>query len=217
MAVYVRKAAQKDGIDSNRDADPHAFRPWKKLPVGSSGSPDAMSEDLNAIKAELRQALKVTHQGSYNRRASSKRAIPLLARLRTELASWIEHRGETAEALRLLALAEEALLNYEAAVVLLEKIVRLGPRASQKDLKRLAACRQASQMWHKLRLTPDELNELGRYLKDKLLDTAEERSLRWTENWLSDNRPQDQETILDSIRELGFFSDYQVLHNLIPG
>ena len=72
-------------------------------------------------------------------------------------------------------------------------------------------------MWRALTLAPDELVALGVFLRDKLLDTAPERSLRWTEEWLDENKPSSKNETVLSLRKLGYFSDYQVLQNLVPG
>jgi tetratricopeptide (TPR) repeat protein len=174
-------------------------------------------DDLDGIRRLLNKGLGLSKQGSYQRRAPSQSAVPFLRQARCELEAWIEQNGEFVEALRLLALADEALLDYRSAVRCLEKVIALSGRNDRKDLKRLAACREASRMWRMLALNPDELRALGRYLRDKLLDSAPERSLRWTETWVSENRPIDKNEVLAGIQELGHFSDYQVLHNLVPG
>jgi hypothetical protein len=130
---------------------------------------------------------------------------------------WIRTNGETVDALRLLALAEESLLDYPRAVRFLERVVELSPRPDRKDLKRLAACREAAQMWKQLKLNPDELEALGCFLRQKLTDSAPERSLRWTEAWLSHNDPATKKSTLESLNSLGYHSDFQVLVNLVKG
>jgi hypothetical protein len=109
------------------------------------------------------------------------------------------------------------MLNYDEAAELLEEVVKLSPRPDRKDLKRLAACREACRGWRGLGLDPEELAALGSYLHDKLLDCTPERSLRWTRNWLKDNKPYEADAIINALRSLGHFSDYLILHNLVPG
>jgi len=176
-----------------------------------------MSNSLQEISLLLRQGLIASKQASYIRRAPAARAVPLLEEARREVKSWIDQHGENAESLRLLALAEEALLNYASAVDALEKLIRLSPKHNRNDLKRLAACREASQTWKRLALTPNELTTLGTYLKDKLLDSGPDKSLRWTKAWLSENKSRYKNEIISSLQKQGYSSDYQVLHNLIPG
>src|SRR2546423_777368 len=136
-----------------------------------------MVDDLQVIKRVLQQGLNLSRQASYHRRAPSPEALPLLHEARRELKLWIEQNGERLDALRSLAIAEEALLHYDGAVQALEKIIRISNQPDRKDLKRLAACREASNTWKQLHLHPAELAALGEYLKSRLLDTAPERSL----------------------------------------
>jgi len=176
-----------------------------------------MDRTLNQINVLLRQGLNTSRQGSYHRRAPAPEAVPLLEEARRELETWIQEHGETAESLRLLAIAQEAVLDYGSAQRTLQKVIGLSSSPDRKDLKRLAACREAGQTWRQLALTPDELDTLGGYLRNKLLDTAPEKSLCWTEHWLNENKPGERSQIINSLRRLGYFSDYEVLHNLVPG
>jgi len=177
----------------------------------------AMRSDLQVIKSRLQQALNLSQQGSYHRRAPSARALPLLQEVRQELELWIAENGEDIDALRSLALAEEALLLYHNAVLTLERVITLSRTPDRKDLKRLAACREASGLWKNLTLAPYELVELGRFLKGSLMDRAPSESLYWTEQWLRENKPEQLESILAALGHLGYGSDYKVLHNLVPG
>ena len=116
---------------------------WKRKYADGYDDHEAMRDSLKEINMLLRQGLKLSCQGSYQRRAPAPIAVPLLEQARHELKSWIEQHGETLEAMRLVALAEEALLNYDSAVSALEKVIRLSSTPNQRDLKRLAACREA--------------------------------------------------------------------------
>src|ERR1051325_8782412 len=120
-----------------------------------------MDNTLHQIALLLRQGLNASKQGSYQRRAPASNAIPLLEDARTQLRSWIAQNGENLESLRLLALAEEALLNYESAAKILSRVVAFSAKPERKDLRRLAACREASQTWRELKLSCHELAVLG--------------------------------------------------------
>jgi hypothetical protein len=176
-----------------------------------------MSDSLEQINLLLRQGLIATKQGSYHRRVPAAKAVPLLQQALREVKSWMGQHGESERSLRLLALAEEALLDYDSAVSTLEKMIKLSARPNRNDLKRLAACREAGQLWRRLALTPEELAALGTYLKNKLLDSAPDTSLRWTGTWLSENKPKEKSEILASFRRQGHSSDYRVLHNVVSG
>jgi tetratricopeptide (TPR) repeat protein len=176
-----------------------------------------MEEDFRRTEGLLRRGINLTRQGSYNRRAPSRESIPLLEQAIAELKSWIQIHGETPKALRLLAVANEALLNYTEAAKALERAIKVSACPDRRDVKRLAAYREATEMWETLSLKPTELSDLGLYLREKLLDSAPERSLRWTKIWLKENRPDQVAQILASIKRLGHYSDYEILHNLIPG
>ena len=176
-----------------------------------------MESTLTQISTLLRQGLNTSGQGSYQRRAPSPAALRIIQEARRELKSWIAKNGETIESLRLLALAEEALLNFDSAVVILENLINRSSSPNRKDIKRLAACREAGQMWRELVLSPDDLVALGHFLKDKLLDAAPEDSFRWTEEWLVENKASSRTRVIAALRNLGYSSDYAVLHNLVPG
>jgi len=116
---------------------------WKRKYADGYDDHEVMRDSLKEINMLLRQGLKLSCQGSYQRRAPAPIPVALLEQARHELKSWIEQHGETLEAMRLVALAEEALLNYDSAVSALEKVIRLSSTPNQRDLKRLAACREA--------------------------------------------------------------------------
>jgi tetratricopeptide (TPR) repeat protein len=185
--------------------------------IASSRSNELMAEELRSVQKALEEALSLSQQGSYQRRAPADRAVPLLNDVKERLERWIEENGESLEALRALAVCQEALLLYGDAIATLERILVLFSPPDRKDLKRLAACREADVMWRALMLTPQELVALGDFLNQKLMDIGPAQSFQWTEQWLLEHRPQENEVILNGMRRLGHFCDYEVLHNLVAG
>lgn len=81
----------------------------------------------------------------------------------------VQERPGDREAWRLLAEAEEALLDYQNARIALERAVALPPGADKRDVKTLALLREYEAWWGGLRLTPDQLEQLGGHLEITLL------------------------------------------------
>ena len=98
---------------------------------------------LQAAKRYLLDGVKRARQGSYERGAPDDSALPSLLKAREDLYRCsIENEG-SAEVWRLIALAEEYLLNYPAAVIAMERVLALAgePSVTRKDHKKLAQLR----------------------------------------------------------------------------
>jgi hypothetical protein len=98
--------------------------------------------DLDALETLLREGLRLSGQGSFRRRAPAPAALPPLTKARAGLRRHVKSHPDDVRALRLLALAEEALLAYPLARAALERAVALGG-GDRRDLKRLAMLRLA--------------------------------------------------------------------------
>lgn len=171
---------------------------------------------LEEINILLRQGLTASRQGSYQRRSPAGESLPILQAARTGLKAWISAHGKSIVALRSLALAEEALLDYDSAATTLAEIIKLSAKPAQKDLKRLASCRAAKLWWKELRLTPGELSSLGDFLKHKS-NPLDADSLLWTCVWLEHNKSASRDEIVTAMIKLGYSTDYLIFHNLVPG
>ena len=64
-------------------------------------------------------------------------------------------------------------------------------------------------------LSPTQLAQLGDYLRQKLRGGTGERSLRWTESWLSEQRIPEPEKVIAALRDRGGFNDFEVLANVV--
>lgn len=175
------------------------------------------SESLDELRAALNQGRKLSMQGSFGRRAPEPSAVPYLRKARDGLANYVRDAGQQeAEAWRLLSEAEECLLSYAMAIKALERAMALGQR-DRKDLKRLALLKQYARDWSALPLSPEQLEALGQFLRDRLGDDTGERSFRWTQEWLHAAGVSDPGVVIAALEARGAFSDFQVLYNVIRG
>ncbi|WP_235950812.1 hypothetical protein [Heyndrickxia shackletonii] len=90
---------------------------------------------LNELKDILIKGQQLSMQGSLQRRAPSKKAVPFLLSARKGLKEFVIENSNNALAWRLLSQAEECLLNYKEAIICQEKTMELGHR-ERKDLKK---------------------------------------------------------------------------------
>jgi hypothetical protein len=134
-----------------------------------------------------------------------------------DLRAVLSREADNAEAWRLLAQAQEAFLDYAAARTSLERAISLGGgKASKHDLKKLALLKQGEKEWRELHLTADQLQALGAFLQTRDVG-PDDRSLRWTRQWLAEAGVADIERVLQAIQQRGAFSDFQVLRNIVVG
>jgi tetratricopeptide (TPR) repeat protein len=173
-----------------------------------------MSKDFAALKADLQQGLALSQQGSYERRLPAKAALPLIRSALKGLRA-LSPQEATAEFWRTLALAEEALLHYPAAVEALERAVALSQPADRKDLKRLAQLREYAAKWEALGLTPAALEALGAYLEEKLGHEPCDHSHRHTDAWLASSGVKSRAKALRSLQAVGGYCDCEVLANAV--
>ena len=170
--------------------------------------------ELESLRAMLRQGLADSMQGSYQRRLPEKKALPNLRAARKGLRDLVR-REPSADAWRSLALAEESLLNYPAALKALEACMSLTERPDRKDLKRLVALREYASQWRSLGLTPEALEELGDYLDQRLAAAPCDETLRHTEAWLDRVGAKSKIKAIRAIEELGGGCDCEVLANVV--
>jgi hypothetical protein len=112
-------------------------------------------------------------------------------------------------------MAQEALLEYSEAITSLNRAMELSTR-DKKNLKRLARLREAKSFWDQLTLTPYQLHDLGAYLQERGTSLDAE-TLAATQEWLEAAGLPDPESVLDAFENLGAFSDFQVLENIVRG
>ncbi len=123
--------------------------------------------EFAVLKAELEQGLALSKQGSYERRMPAQAALPRIRGALKGLRALVQ-RESTAEVWRTLALAEEALLHYPAALEALQKALTLSEHHDRRDLKRLAQLKEYAAKWDALGLTPRALEALGHHLDHNL-------------------------------------------------
>ncbi len=94
-------------------------------------------QHLDALEAILRKGQRESMQGSYERRLPAAESLPSLEESRMGIRGYLNEFPDNVRALRLLSEVEETLLNYPAAVTLLERAMELEGRRTKKDLKRI--------------------------------------------------------------------------------
>ncbi len=171
-----------------------------------------MSGVPDSVRRELQTGMRLARQGSYLRRLPDKEAVPVLMRARSKLRAFTSSHPDEADGFRLLSLADEAFLNYELAIANLEKACAIEGKRSKKDLKRLAALREAKQEWLQLPMSPLQLSRLKQFLEESLGKSRCDHSLRFTERWVSEEGLPVQDTLL-ALQQRGGYCDCEVLFN----
>jgi len=173
-----------------------------------------MTEDLAKFELELTEGLKLSGQGSYERRMPTQRAMAHLLRARKGLQSLSESNPLSAEVWRLLSLAEESLLNYPEAEACLRKAMQLSSARDKLDRKKLARLREYKSKSKALALQPDQLASLGKYLQAGLSKSPCDHTLVLTSDWLKQSGLGNASAILNGLRRHGGFCDCEVLFNV---
>jgi|SRR5215470_10804112 len=174
-----------------------------------------MGHNLQELSELLRDGLKRSKQGSCERRAPAKAALPYLRLARRGLRALVEQRPGDARAWRLLSEAEEALLDYRNARAALEKALSLETERGNKSLKRLYLLREYEAKWEALGLTPEQLAELGRYLEQRLAVSSCDRTMTHTDIWLGQSGIADPRSLKEALAHRGAYCDCQVLFNVV--
>ncbi len=171
-------------------------------------------QDLDLLSRTLRCGLALSGQGSYQRRLPRREALQFIRDARRGLRELVK-REPTAAAWRQLALAEEALLQYPAAVSSLENAIAISVHPDRKDLKRLVQLKEYAAKRDRMGISPEDLAALGDYLNSLLLENPCDRSLRHTKAWLARKDPASQTKFLSALDSLGGFCDCGVLLNVV--
>ena len=170
---------------------------------------------LSDIREELLAGQRLSGQGSYQRRAPSPKALPHLRKARLLLFGFVARHPDDAPAWRLLASAQEALLNYSGARQALERAIALSS-PDRRDLKKLAALRESEREWHALPVSPDQLQRLGDWLNARLAESPCDHTERLTEHWLAD-AGIDPPAALRAFARRGGYCDCEILTNVVVG
>lgn len=170
---------------------------------------------ITELRTLLISAQKLTGQSSYERRAPAPKAVPALLAAKSEINRFISENAESAEAYRLLSLAQECLLNYPGARRSFEKALSLTNQRNPKDMKHFALLREYESKWNEIPLTPDELHNLGTYLTGQLSTHGCNHTPKYTKEWLAQSSPGKQEQKLKALRHWGGYCDCEVLSNAV--
>lgn len=176
-----------------------------------------MSDEPARLQKLLETGQRLSLQGSYERRAADKKAMPYLLNCRTGLRKYVREHPDTVDAWYALSLAEECLLNFPAARQSLEQYLALGGERSKKLLKRLANLKQYEKKWSELMLNPVQLESLGVFLERELAKSNCDHSNRLTEAWLTDHLKTKPALILEALKRYGGYCDCEVLLNVVAG
>ena len=172
-------------------------------------------KSIAELRAMLTSAQKLTGQSSLERRAPSPEAVPALQAVSSEIAQFLAHNAEQAEGHRLLSSAQECLLNYPAARRTFETSLRLSGQRLPKDLKHLSLLLEYESKWKKFPLSPDDLADLGRFLRQALSSERCDHSARFTRQWLAQHSPDQQEEKLAAFGDWGGYCDCEVEANVV--
>lgn len=171
--------------------------------------------NLNDLRNELIQGQKLSMQGSDQRRAPEKKAVPYLLNARNGLKDYVQKNPQDGKAWLLLSQAEECLLNYSAALENLQKVIELGDK-NRKNLKKLVLLKEYESKWKELALSPEQLEELGEYVEGKIETQGCDHTLIYTKEWLDKNMAKSKKAkIVKSLQNQGGFCDCEVLLNVI--
>jgi hypothetical protein len=172
---------------------------------------------VDDLERELKEAHAASGQGSYERRAPEPEARIAFVRVRRALRGVLSGEPDNVRALLLLASSEEGLLNYPAAVAALERALQIVPAPDRRVLKQLARVREYARTWRYLNLTPDELETLGDYLRDRLPQFPCDDTTRLTQLWIEEHHPKKIRAILRGLQSHGGYCDCEVLANAVIG
>ncbi|WP_230933917.1 DUF2695 domain-containing protein [Priestia sp. TSO9] len=172
-------------------------------------------DSLLELKDELIKGQKLAMQGSYQRRAPSKKAIPHLLSARKGLKEYVEKHATDAFAWQLLSQAEEYLLNYNAALSALQNAVTLNKK-DRKLVKKLVLLKEQANKSHELDLSPEELDSLEAFLDEKVDIQGCDHTLIYTKEWLDTHIPVSKKSkVVKALQNQGGFCDCEVLMNVI--
>jgi len=174
--------------------------------------PKIPTDVLHEPRELLRRATQLSNQGSYLRRSPAPASLAPLREALRRLSALEKRLEGNPEYWRLRSLAEEVQLNYPLAYQYLRTAIQVGG-SSKRDQKRLALLREQVREWKALRLSPTELTELGRFLREDGVG-ANSRNRTLTESWLDTHKPAEKAEILRALDDRGAFSDFQVLANI---
>jgi len=177
-----------------------------------------VTDSLNELKYTLMSGVRLSMQRSLGRRAPAKAALPDLIRARDGLRRFVHECPTSAESWELLSRAEECLLDYQQAIVCLQKSMSLSGKRDKRDVKRLALLKESLSEWSALPLTPGQLRELGGYLA--VQGANEEklgRTLKFTEQWLEDKGFSNAQEIIQGLKNRGGYTDFMILYNVVRG
>ena len=172
-----------------------------------------MDPELTRLKVLLMEGLRLSGQGSYQRRLPSKAALPVIREAREGLRA-LSRTEPGGDVFRALSLAEEALLHYPQALSALEAAIALSA-PDKRDLKRLANLRECAARWAALGLSPAALAALGAFLEARLEVEPCDHTLRHTESWLTSSGAGSKAAILKALRSAGGFCDCEVVLNVV--
>ncbi|MCE9552166.1 MAG: DUF2695 domain-containing protein [Planctomycetes bacterium] len=177
-----------------------------------------MSNELPELRNLLLEGIRLSQQGSYQRRAPAQKARPYLISARDRLQQFVTDNPRDVEGWRLLSQAQECLLAYRDAISSLEKSLLVAGTGDRRDLRRLALLRQAADEWSQFPLTLRQIENLGQFLlSNGAHEEPQGRSMRWTKQWLIDNHHQDPTEVINAFSKRGAYTDFQVFHNVVHG
>ena len=174
--------------------------------------------EIDAVRRALVALRKNEISGRYRRRANSAEATRRLIELGSRVDDVLELNPDDPQALDLRALLFENLLDFENAILCLQRVADTAGKPDRKLLKRIAALKAEQDFWEALGLTPFQLEQLAQYLSERYPRFGEtDDPFRFTREWLANNYASDWMFVLDALPALGANNDSQVLANVCDG
>lgn len=175
---------------------------------------DELPKLLQAAQDLMFRGVKLSRQSSLGRRAPESAARPHFEQARDILDEALRREPENRTALVSRSQCAECLLDYESALEFLSRTFAAGELKTHKALKRFAAMRESARFWRDLSLSPELLQALGHYLEAADVG-PNHRTMQLTRQWLASHDIENPDKVLAAFDQLGAFSDFQVLANVV--
>lgn len=171
--------------------------------------------DIEELEAEFLDIVRCSAQSSYQRRAPTATERRRLQRLRQALDANME--GDDERTLRLYSRICECLLDYTEALRAHDQAAALSSKASKQDLKRRALLAASRGWWSDIGLSPELLDDLGRYIESRVDIGSVEPGFPLTRSWMTEKGIVAAERIITGLEKAGASDDYQVMELALNG
>jgi tetratricopeptide (TPR) repeat protein len=169
-------------------------------------------DEITALDLLLREGLKASMQGNYERRMADPRARGALEKAREGLQAFVRSHPNDARAWVLLSQAYEALLQYDSALLAAKRAAIAGLRG-KREMKRLARLEERCGFWKRIDLSPEQAAALSSFLEARVEPDSTDFSN--TQEWLSQVRHPRPQNVIEGSRHFGCNGDFELYVNLL--